>query len=80
MDKPKSHISQAGYIVIDTPINVDSNSRNSDWIKMDAVDMGLDTKEKLLTWLKRKGITLEFYKTTREWLWLVEAYPYAKEL
>jgi len=80
MDKPKSHISQDGYIVIDTPINVDSNSRNSDWIKMDAVDMGLDTKEKLLAWLKRKGITLEFYKTTQEWARLVEAYPYAKEL
>jgi hypothetical protein len=66
--------------VIDTPINVDSNSRNSDWIKMDAVDMGLDTREKLLAWLTRKGITLEFYKTTPEWVRLVEAYPYAKEL
>ena len=80
MDKPKFHISEQGYPVIETPINVDSNSRNSDWIKMDAVDMGLDTKEKLLAWLKRKGITLELYKTTREWARLVEAYPYAKEL
>jgi hypothetical protein len=80
MVKPKSHMSEAGYIVIDTPINLDSNSRNSDWIKMDAVDMGLDTREKLLAWLKRKGITLEFYKTTPEWKRLVEAYPYAKEL
>lgn len=55
MDKPKFHISEQGYPVIETPINVDSNSRNSDWIKMDAVDMGLDTKEKLLAWLKKKG-------------------------
>jgi aryl carrier-like protein len=47
---------------------------------MDAVDMGLDTREKLLAWLKRKGITLEFYKTTPEWKRLIEAYPYAKEL
>lgn len=79
-EKLKYHINQMGYVVIDTPINADSNSRNSDWIKMDAVDMGLDTKEKLLAWLVKKGITLKFYKTTEEWKRLVKAYPYAKEL
>jgi len=79
-DGPKMHVSQHGYMVIDTPIRVDSNSRNSDYMKMDAVDMGLDTKEKLLTWLLKKGITLKFYKTTDEWRELIKTYAYAKEL
>ena len=78
--KMQYHISKYGYIVIDTPINADSNSRNSDWIKVDAVDMGLDTKEKFLAWLVKKGITLKFYKTTKEWKNLIKEYPYAKEL
>lgn len=77
---PRFHISQKGYVVIDTPIRVDSNSKNADWIKMDAVDIGLDTKEKFLAWLLKKGLTLKFYKTTKEWKNLVKAYPYAKEL
>ena len=77
---PRFHISQKGYVVIDTPIRADSNSRNSDYMKMDAVDMGLDTKEKLLTWLIKKGITLKFYQTTEEWKNLIKTYAYAKEL
>lgn len=77
---PRFHISQKGYVVIDTPIRVDSNSKNADWIKMDAVDAGCDTKEKFLAWLLKKGLTLKFYKTTEEWKNLVKAYTYAKEL
>lgn len=77
---PRFHINQKGMVVIDTPIRADSNARNADWIKMDAADAGCDTKEKLLVWLLKKGITLKFYKTTDEWNNLIKTYAYAKEL
>jgi hypothetical protein len=80
MSGPAFHMSKKGYFVIDTPIRVDSNSKNADWLRVDAVELGLDTKEKFLSWLLKKGIDLTFYKTTGEWTKLVEAYPYAKEL
>ena len=59
---------------------VDDGGKNSDWLRVDIVDMGIDTREKFMAWLVKKGFSLKFYKTTPEWARAVEAYPWAKEM
>ena len=80
MKKANTYIDKNGIVHVTTPINLDGSSRNADWIHMDAVDMNLDTKEKLMAWLKQKGWTLAQYKKTPEWDRLVKTFPYARGL
>jgi len=61
-------------------IILDDGGKKSDWLRVDIVDMGIDTREKFDTWLGKKGFSLEFYMKTPEWARAVEVYPWAKEM
>jgi hypothetical protein len=45
-------------------IILDDSDLNSDWIKMDPVELELDTKEKLMAFLEKRHWRLENFKKT----------------
>ena len=59
---------------------LDDGGKNSDWLRVDIVDMGIDTREKFMAWLVKKNFSLKFYMKTPEWARAVEVYPWAKEM
>lgn len=61
-------------------IILDDGGKKSDWLRVDIVDMGIDTRERFEAWLVKKVFSLKFYMKTPEWGRAVEAYPWAKEM
>lgn len=61
-------------------IVVDDGGEMSDNLRRDIVDMGVDTKERFLTWIATRPFTLETYMQSKEWARAVEAYSWAKEM
>lgn len=59
---------------------LDDGGKKSDWLRVDIVDMGIDTREKFLAWLATKWFGWTFYRKTKEWARAVEVYPWAKEM
>lgn len=62
------------------PLILDDTEENADWIKMDLIDQGIDTRQKFVLFLSQHHWSLEQYKKTNEFKAALEVYPYLKEM